>query len=102
MSKLKNDEAFKSVDADTVRLLNACTNSNIAIKEGEEKVDMCSGLKALIEEGREEGIGLGENKKLREQVVKKVKKGCSADEIAKMLEEDVDVITAIMKEIEGK
>jgi len=31
-----------------------------------------------------------------------MKKGCSADEIAKMLEEDVDVITAIMKELECK
>ena len=65
---------------------------------------MCSGLKALIEEkreeGREEGVGLGENKKLTEQVKKKVKKGYSANEIADMLEEHVDVISKIIEEIE--
>ena len=103
LKQLQSDEAFKSVDADTVRLLNACTNSNILIREGEVKVDMCSGLKALIEEGREEGreegVGLGENKKLTELVQKKVKKGYSANEIADMLEEHVDVISKIIEEI---
>ena len=84
------------MDVDAVRLLNVCTKSNFLIKEGEEKVDMCSGLKALIEEGREEG----RYKKLTEQVKKKVQKGYSADEIADMLEEHVDVITKIIKEIE--
>ena len=73
-----------------------CTNSNILIREGDDKMDMCSGLKALIEEG----VGLGENKKLKEQVHKKVQKGYSVDEIADMLEENVDVITSIVKEIE--
>ena len=96
LKQLQSDEAFKSVDADTVRLLNVCTNSNILIREGEEKVDMCSGLKALIEEGREEG----KSKKLRELVQKKVQKGYSVDEIADMLEEHVDVIAKIIKEIE--
>ena len=103
LKQLQSDEAFKSVDADTVRLLNACTNSNILIREGEVKVDMCNGLKALIEEGREEGreegVGLGENKKLTELVQKKVKKGYSANEIADMLEEHVDVISKIIEEI---
>lgn len=63
-------------------------------------MDMCSGLKALIEEGREEGVGLGESKKLTEQVQKKVQKGYSVEEIADMLEENVDVIAKIIKEIE--
>ena len=46
---------FRIIYVDAVRLLNACTNSNISISEGDEKVDMCGGLKALIEDGREEG-----------------------------------------------
>ena len=100
LEELQNDEKFRSVDADSVRLLNAYTNSNISIKEGEETMDMCSGLKALIEEKREEGVGLGENKKLKELVQKKVKKGYSANEIADMLEEHVDVISKIIEEIE--
>lgn len=62
LEQLQNDEAFQSVDADAVRLLNACTNSNIAVDKGGEKVDMCSGLKALLEhkmdDGRQQGIML--------------------------------------------
>ncbi len=95
LKQLQSDEAFKSVDADTVRLLNVCTNSNILIREGELKVDMCSGLKALIEEGREEG----KDEKLRELVEKKVKKGLSVSEIADMLEESVETIEKIVKSL---
>ena len=95
LKQLQSDEAFKSVDADTVRLLNVCTNSNILIREGEVKVDMCSGLKALIEEGREEG----KDEKLRELVEKKVKKGLSVSEIADMLEESVETIEKIVKSL---
>ena len=39
-------------------------------------------------------------RKLREQVEKKVKKGCSVAEIADMLEEDMAVIDKIVNEIE--
>ena len=95
MKQLQSDEAFKSVDTDTVRLLNVCTNSNILIREGEVKVDMCNGLKALIEEGREEG----KDEKLREQVEKKVKKGLSVTEIADMLEESEETIEKIVKSL---
>jgi len=77
LKELQNDEAFKSVDADTVRLLNACTNSNISISEGEEKMDMCLGLKELIEEGREEGI------LLTKKVYQLQRKGKNNDDIAK-------------------
>ncbi len=102
IEQLQNDEEFRSVDVDSVRLLNACTNSNISINEGDDKMDMCIGLKELLEDKRQEGVGLGENKKLKELVKKKVQKGCSVGEIAEMLEEDVDVITALIKEIEQK
>ena len=59
LSQLQNDEAFKCVDVDTVRLLNECTNSNILINEGEESVDMCKGL-----EDWKEDIILEERKQL--------------------------------------
>lgn len=105
LAKLQYDESFASVDADAVRLLNACTKSNILIVEGEKKVDMCGGLKALLNtqrsEGREEGIGLGANQKLKEQVEKKLKKGYSVSDIADMLEENEGVITSIVKELKG-
>ena len=59
LSQLQHDEAFKTVDVETVRLINACTNSNISINEGEESVDMCKGL-----EDWKEDIILEERKQL--------------------------------------
>ena len=47
--------------------------------------------------GREEGIELGEYKKLREQVEKKMKKGLSVSEIAEIFEESIDKIEEIVK-----
>ena len=99
LAQLKSDETFQAVDVDAVRLLNAYTDSNIEIQEGEDKVNMCQGLKELLADEREEGIGLGENKKLRELVEKKIKKGYSIVEIADMLEEDESVIENIVKEL---
>ena len=66
-------------------------------------MDMCGGLKALLEEkeneGREEGREEGRDLLLRSQVEKKVRKGYSAEEIAEMLEEEVQVIAAIIEEL---
>ena len=53
-----------------------------------------------FEDGRKEGIVLGENKKLREQVEKKVKRGLSASEIADILEEKQEIIEGIVKSLE--
>ena len=100
LEQLQHDDGFKSIDVDSVRLLNEFTNSNIEIQEGEVKMDMCKGLKELLEDRREEGIGLGANKKLREQVEKKIKKGYSVVEMADMLEEDEETITSLVKEIQ--
>ena len=103
LEELGKEESFKSIDVDAVRLLNVYTNSNIEIKEGEEKMNMCQGLRELLEdkreEGREEGIGLGENKKLRELVEKKIEKGHSIAEIADMLEAEEGLIEQIVKDL---
>lgn len=50
--------------------------------------------------GREEGVTFGANKKLKELIEKKMKKGLSASEIADMLEEEIAVVVAIMKKLE--
>lgn len=93
LSKLKNDEAFKSVDADTVRLLNACTNSNISMNEGEKKMDMCQGLKELLEDERNDGRNEGIN--LTKKVYQLQREGKSNDDIAK----ECDIPVAKVKEI---
>ena len=107
LRKLQTDEDFQSVDADSVRLLNACTNSNIKVEEGEVTVDMCEGLRALLEEkeiegieqGIEQGLALGANQKLRSLVQKKRAKGHSVDEIADMLEESIETIEEVIGEL---
>ena len=107
LRKLQTDEDFQSVDADSVRLLNACTNSNIKVEEGEVTVDMCEGLRALLEEkeiegiekGIEQGMALGANQKLRSLVQKKRAKGHSVDEIADMLEESIETIEEVIGEL---
>ena len=96
LKQLQNDETFRSVDVDTVRLLNACTSSNITIKEGDEKMDMCIGMKEWIEEERAEA----EENKLMELVQKKIAKQCSIDEIADALEESVEKIQEIIEKIQ--
>ena len=92
---LQNDEKFRSVDADSVRLLNACTNSNISIKEGDEKMDMCSGLKELLEDkmdiGRQQGI------MLTKKVYQLHHEGRSNDDIAKECDIPASQVEEILK-----
>lgn len=49
------DDEFRAVERVAVDVINAVTNSNIEILEGEEVVDMCKGLVDWAEESREEG-----------------------------------------------
>ena len=73
MKELQKDDTFLAVDADSVRLINECTNSNIEIPTGAEVVNVCKGLEGFKEdykaegraEGREEGRveGRAEGKK---------------------------------------
>lgn len=55
----------------------------------------------LYRDGIEDGIERGERQKLETLVVKKVRKGCSVEVIADMLEEDVEVIRQMVQEIAG-
>ena len=99
LGKLQEDEAFRSVDADAVRLLNVCTKSNIKILEGESKVDMCGGLKALLEEreneGREEGREMGIL--LTKKVYQLHNQGMSSEEIAKACNISVQKVEHILE-----
>ena len=53
---------------------------------------MCEGIRQLIEEGKSEGISIGENNKIKELISKKLSKGKSIPMIADELEESVEVI----------
>lgn len=51
------------------------------------------------EEGKQDGISIGEYNKLKELVLKKFQKGLSAVEIAESLEESKEVIERIINEL---
>ncbi|MBO5158993.1 MAG: Rpn family recombination-promoting nuclease/putative transposase [Lachnospiraceae bacterium] len=53
----------------------------------------------ILEIGIEKGTQIGIQQKLLEQVEKKLKKGCSVEEIADMLEENVETIQKIVDEL---
>ena len=56
-----------------------------------------------MEQGMERGLKLGEKqgeqKKLKELILKKMKKGYSPEEIAKLLEEDLETIQKLAEEV---
>ena len=59
------------------------------------KVDMCGAIAGLIAEGKMEGKLEGEERKLIEQVCKKLKKEKSVEIIAEELEEEAEKIQSI-------
>lgn len=65
-----------------------------AIEDGKEE-----GMRIGLEEGRTKGRAEGEKAKLKELVEKKLRKGCSLQEIADVLEEELEVIEKIIKEL---
>ena len=96
---LQNDEKFSKVDRETVEAINLFAGTDIDIDEKEEVIDMCKAWEEQKNEGRElgreEGRELGERQKIISQVVKKIKKDKSVEEIADDLEEKERVIAPI-------
>ena len=92
---LQNDEKFSNVDRETVEAINLFAGTDIDIDEKKEVIDMCKAWEEQKNEGREEGRELGERQKIISQVVKKIKKDKSVEEIADDLEEKELVIAPI-------
>lgn len=97
---VETDDYYKNMEEDAFDVAVQYTNATelIEAKEYYEKegaVDMCKALTELIEDGRNEG----KDEKLRELVVKKVKKGLSVSEIADVLEEDEETIGKIIESL---
>lgn len=51
------DDSYRNIKIETVRLLNECVGTKIPITESEEGeiMEMCKATKAILEEGRLEG-----------------------------------------------
>ena len=70
------------------------SNWHDGYSEGEKR-GYREGEKQGYKEGEKEGYKEGEEKKLIELICKKMKKNCSAEEIADLLEEDKEKVEAI-------
>lgn len=98
----KNEVYFRNVDEETYQVIREFLHSERILKKEvnkkkEEKIDMCQALEELYNDG----IQQGSSRKLIELVTKKLAKGKSVEEIAEALEENVETIEKIIKEIQG-
>jgi hypothetical protein len=51
---VEKDEVFRHMDREAVRVINNCTGVRLPIREEEEVVDMCQGIKDLMEDAAAE------------------------------------------------
>lgn len=95
----QNQKYFSSVDVETYQALGGFLHMEkelekmANVRKG-EKVDMCQALKEWYADGVEDG----RNDHLKEQIVKKLKKGLSVEMIAEALEEDVETVRKLIEE----
>ncbi len=88
---------FKDLEMEAVKTINMFAKLNLEINQKEDKnMDLC---KAWADH-KESGIKEGELLKLIEQVMKKVKKGNTPEQIAEMLEESPETVKNICNYIE--
>lgn len=53
---VENDDSYRTVDRDTVSLINEATGSKLKITDKEEKINMCQAIEELKKEAKETGI----------------------------------------------
>ena len=103
-----NRSYFQRLNIDTYQALSVFLNSEkwlegINVPERKGEMDMCKALEDIYEDGKadgkEEGLKEGKIEKLREQVSKKLQKGKSLETIAEELEESVETISRLAKEL---
>lgn len=69
-------------------------------KEEARQEGLEEGRQEGLEEGRQEGREIGKQEAIKNLIRKKLKKGCSAEEIADILEEELGMIQGLIDEIE--
>ena len=103
-----NRSYFQRMNMDTYQALSVFLNSEkwlegISVLEGKGEMDMCKALEDIYEDGKADGYKNGKEEglteKLREQVSKKLQKGKSLETIAEELEESVETISQLAKEL---
>lgn len=98
-------EYFTSVDIETYQAIRELLHSEAQLKnvvtenQGKERIDMCTAIEAIYNDGLNEGIEEGKWQQLLELVKKKFAKGLSMEEIADALEQSVETIEKLIKEL---
>lgn len=69
------NERFRSVDAESARLINLLTDSRLRIASGEERVDMCKAIEDMRAEARNDGLRQGLEKGLEKGLERGLEKG---------------------------
>ena len=107
-----NRSYFQRLNIDTYQALSVFLNSEkwlegISVPEEKGEMDMCKALEDIYEDGKADGKeeGLKEGKKegkievLKEKIFKKLQKGKSLETIAEELEESVETISRLEREL---
>jgi hypothetical protein len=84
---VEKDEAFRHMDKETVKVINKCTGAKLPVREEEEVVDMCQGIKKLMEDAAAEAEAEAERAKA---------------EAAKATEEKISVLLKSVKAVMEK
>lgn len=103
----QTQEYFSSMDVETYQAVREFLHMEKELKEmaelgKEEKVNMCQAMEEwyqdALAEGREVGREEGRNAFLKELIERKLKKGLSVEEIAEILEADLETVRTLIEE----
>ena len=98
----ENKKFFQNVDYETSQAMKAFLNMKQIPGEAEhkeERIDMCKAIQEMYDDGVKDGIQKGKIELLKEQIQRKLKKEKTPAQIAEELEESVEVIEKIIKEM---
>ena len=99
----ENKKFFQNVDYETSQAMKAFLNMKQIPGEAEHKeemIDMCKAIQEMYDDGVKDGIQQGKIELLKEQIQRKLKKEKTPTQIAEELEESVEVIEKIIKEMQ--
>ena len=83
---INSRDEYKSVDIDTVEMINIYTSANISVCESEGgRINMCQAIEDIKEEGRAEGIkeGIKEGTDLINQLITVLMEAGRTDDLAR-------------------
>ena len=82
---VQKDDRFKNVDRKAVNVISTVTGIEFKVKEEEEKVDMCEGMRGLLEDATNEGVQQGIQQGIQQIALRMLKANCfSIEMIAQM------------------